>query len=248
MNVGPVSLVMTGLDSIYISLDGSTPSLNDKLRGIKGYFELAMKAIENLKSFRGNSRPKIFIAFTVNKANMFDLENVARFVKKQALDGLCFQPVLNLPKVLYKVDKNLMFDESDAQPLQTLVDRVVKLYPDILPLNREYYRQFSSFIDSNQSLSSPHNVAGFAFVSIDPWGNVYPDPNETEPMGNVRKESFRKIWYGHRADEVRDRIAQKKYPEIFYESFLPMNVALQKVTPLTAHRALKPIFHTAEHF
>ncbi|KAA0228852.1 radical SAM protein [candidate division KSB1 bacterium] len=242
------NLIDAGLDLIYISLDGSTPELNDALRGIKGYFELASQGIENLKSLRSNARPKVFIAFTVNKANMYDLENMARFVKSRALDGLSFQPALHLPQVKYRVDEELAFGPGDAATLQTLVERVLKMYGELLPMNRDYYRQFASFIENPHKLREQHSIAGFAFVNIDPRGNVYPDPLETASMGNIREQSFEKIWYGRRASEVRTRIARQELPAGFFESVVPLTMAVQRMTPLRLHRALKPIFTTAEHF
>lgn len=241
-------LIQAGLDLIYISLDGSTPELNDTLRGINGYFELASNAIENLKALRSNSRPKIFIAFTVTKANMYDLENVARLVKSRALDGLSFQPALHLPEIMYKVDEDLAFVPGDGATLQSIVNRVLKLYGDILPMNREYYRNFASYIDNPQTLRKHSNVAGYAFANIDPWGNVYPDPLETESMGNIRHQTFDEIWFGRRAREVRHRIARWELPIGLFESFIPMNVAVHKMTPFKLHRTIGPIFRTAEHF
>jgi len=241
-------LVMAGLDLIYISLDGSTPELNDNLRGINGYFDLAIQGIENLKSLRSNGRPKIFIAHTINKANMYDLENVACFVEKRALDGLTFQPAVHMPGIMYQVDPDLAFTADDATVLQSIVDRVHKLYGDILPMNREYYRQFATFIEKPHQITRHNSVAGFAFATIDPWGNVYPDPLETESMGNVRQETFEEIWFGRRASEVRDRIARQEHPTACFESFVPMDLALRKLSPLNLHRRLRPIFTSAEHF
>jgi MoaA/NifB/PqqE/SkfB family radical SAM enzyme len=197
---------------------------------------------------RSNARPKIFVAFTVSKANMYDLENMARFVKSRALDGLSFQPALHLPKVMYGVEEDLAFGPGDAAKLQTLVDRVLKMYGELLPMNRDYYRQFAAFIASPLKLRQQHSVAGFAFINIDPWGNVYPDPLETESMGNVREQSFEEIWYGRRASDVRHRIARQELPAGFFESVVPLTLAVQRMTPLHLHRALKPIFTTAEHF
>ncbi|MEK7729110.1 MAG: radical SAM protein [candidate division KSB1 bacterium] len=241
-------LIQAGLDLIYISLDGSTPELNDSLRGISGYFNLASNAIENLKALRSNSRPKIFVAFTVTKANMYDLENVARLVKSRALDGLSFQPALHLPEIMFKVDDDLAFAPGDGATLQNIVNRVLKLYGDMLPMNREYYRNFASYIDNPQNLRKHSNVAGFAFVNIDPWGNVYPDPLETESMGNLRQQTFEELWFGRRAREVRHRIARWELPIGLFESFIPMNVAIHKMTPFKLYRTLGPIFKMAEHF
>ena len=241
-------LINAGLDAVYISLDGSTPELNDALRGINGYFNLAIQAIENLKALRSNARPKIFIACTVNKANMYDLENLARFVKSRSLDGLSFQPALHVPEIMYRVADDLAFAPGDGAVLQNIVDQVVKMYGDILPMGRDYYRQFAGHIDRPQSLQEHNNMAGYALALIDPRGNVYPDPLKNECMGNIREQTFEEIWFGRRAREVRHRIARHEHPVELFESFISVNMAVRRLNPLNLHRTLRPLMKAAEHF
>jgi len=241
-------LISAGLGAVYISLDGSTPELNDSLRGIHGYFELACSAIENLKALRSNGRPKIFIAFTVNKANMYDLENLARFVKSRALDGLSFQPAMHVPDIMYRVENELAFAPGDGAILQNLVNQVVKMYGDILPMNRDYYRQFAAYLDNPQSLQQHNNLAGYALAMIDPRGNISPDPLKNESMGNVREQKFEEIWFGRRAREVRHRIARHEHPVELFESFFSMTMAVRRLNPLNLHRTLRPLMKAAEHF
>ncbi len=241
-------LINAGLDAVYISLDGSTPELNDALRGINGYFKLASAAIENLKALRSNGRPKIFLAFTVNKANMYDLENIARLVKTRALDGLSFQPALHVPEIKYRVEDDLAFAPGDGAILQNLVNNVVKMYGDILPMGRDYYRQFAAHIDNPKSLKEHNNIAGYALAMIDPFGNIYPDPLKNAAMGNVREQSFEEIWFGRRAREVRHRIACHEHPVELFESFISMNLAVRRLNPLNLHRTLRPLLKAAEHF
>ncbi len=241
-------LINAGLDAVYISLDGSTPELNDTLRGINGYFTLAIQAIENLKALRSNSRPKIFIAVTVTKANMYDLENLARFVKSRTLDGLSFQPALHVPEIMYRVADDLAFAPGDGAVLQNLVNQVVKMYGDILPMSRDYYRQFAAHIDNPPSLKEHNNIAGYALAMIDPFGNIYPDPLEIAAMGNIREQTFKEIWFGGRAREVRHRIAHREHPVELFESFISMNMAVRRLNPLNLHRTFRPLMKAAEHF
>ena len=240
-------LTLCGLDAIYVSIDGSTPELNDSLRGIDGYLHLALEAMENLKSYRNNRCPKIFVIMTLNKANMYDIENVALLVKKMSLDGLSLQLAVASPAVMYEVAPELQLTKNDATALQAVIDRVVRLYGDYLTMDETYYRQMVGYITEPKRLHHPNNAAGFTFVTIDPRGNVYPDPFKTELMGNIRQESFEKIWFGKRASEIRESMASNGHAISGYDSYLPMKMALKDLTPLTFPRAVGPIFKAAEH-
>jgi len=241
-------LIDSGLDLIYLSLDGSKPELNDELRGITGYFDLTMKAIESLKSLRSNGHPKIFIAATITRKNLDDLENIARLVKVSGLDGLSLQLALHAPSINYRVEGDLAFQPGDGAALQAVIDRVVEQYAHYLPMNREYYRHFADYIEQPETLHEHLNTVGFATAVINPWGDVYPDPLQTFSMGNIRRQSFKEIWFGEQASSVRQRVARHEYPVSLFDNFLSLNFAVEHASTLSLHHLLKPILNGAQHF
>jgi MoaA/NifB/PqqE/SkfB family radical SAM enzyme len=241
-------LIDSGLDLVYLSIDGSTPALNDELRGINGYFDLAMKAFESLKSLRNNGHLQIFIACTITKKNMHDLVNIARLVKVNGLDGLSLQLALHAPSIKYCVEEDLALQPGDGAELQAIVDRVVEEYGHYLPVNREYYRHFADYVEKPQTLGEHLNTVGFAAVMINPWGDIYPDPLETDSMGNIRRQTFKEIWFGEQACTVRQRVARREHPVSLFDSFISLNFAVERASALNFHRILKPMLNGAQHF
>ena len=241
-------LIDSGLDLIYLSLDGSVPELNDNLRGITGYYDLTMKAIESLKSLRSNGHPQIFIAATLTRKNLDDVENLARLVKTNGLDGLSLQLAMHAPQINYRVEGDLAFRPGDGATLQAVIDRVVEQYSHYLPMNREYYRHFADYIEQPQKLDEHLNTVGFATAVINPWGDVYPDPLRTFSMGNIRRQSFKEIWFGEQASSVRQRVARREYPVSLFDSFVSLNFAVEHAAASSLHHILKPIFNGAQHF
>lgn len=241
-------LIDSGLDLIYLSLDGSKPELNDDLRGISGYFDLTMKAIESLKSLRSNGHPKIFIAITITRKNLDDVENIARLVKASGLDGLSLQLALHAPSINYRVEGDLAFRPGDGAALQTVIDRVVEQYGHFLPMNREYYRHFADYIEQPQTMHEHLNTVGFATAVINPWGDVYPDPLHTFSMGNIRRQTFKEVWFGEQASSVRQRVARHEHPVSLFDNFVSLNFAVEHASTSSLHHILKPILNGAQHF
>lgn len=241
-------LIDSGLDLIYLSLDGSKPELNDDLRGISGYFDLTMKAIESLKSLRSNGHPKIFIAVTITRKNLDDVENIARLVKASGLDGLSLQLALHAPSINYRVEGDLAFRPGDGAALQIVIDRVVEQYGHFLPMNREYYRHFADYIEQPQTMHEHLNTVGFATAVINPWGDVYPDPLHTFSMGNIRRQTFKEVWFGEQASSVRQRVARHEHPVSLFDNFVSLNFAVEHASTSSLHHILKPILNGAQHF
>jgi MoaA/NifB/PqqE/SkfB family radical SAM enzyme len=218
------------------------------LRGIAGYFDLAMKALESLKSLRSNGHPKIFLAATITKKNLGDLENLARLVKMSGLDGLSLQLAFHAPQIRYAVEDDLAFKSGDGAVLQSVVDRVLEQYNHYLPMNREYYRHFADYIEQPQTLYTHLNTVGFATAVVNSWGDVYPDLLKTDCMGNIRRQTFKEIWFGEQACTVRRRVACREHPVSLFDSFVSLNFAVEHASALNFHRILKPILNGAQHF
>ena len=71
------ALKQAGMKFVSVSIDGDNPDTHDKMRGIKGTFEKAIKAVESMV---GQGMPVQIIA-SVYRRNLGELENIAKIAE-----------------------------------------------------------------------------------------------------------------------------------------------------------------------
>ncbi|MBF0300307.1 MAG: radical SAM protein, partial [Oligoflexia bacterium] len=92
-------IVMGGIDSIAISLDGPRKEEHDFSRGKTGSFEKTMIGLENLLTIRKkqslNSKVHITLACVINNKNYKQLEEIFILATKLGVDNVSINPVQN---------------------------------------------------------------------------------------------------------------------------------------------------------
>lgn len=86
------SIVEMGWDEINFSLDGSTPGVNDHIRG-KGVFKKVVNAIklfQNIKENRKSSKPIERFSFVITKKNLVDVKNYIKLAKNLKVNAINF--------------------------------------------------------------------------------------------------------------------------------------------------------------
>jgi len=90
-----IDLVKSGLDRIYISLDGPI-DIHDKIRGNKGTYNCVQKALKYLVEAKNNLKsktPMIMINCTVSRSNLHNFEKILPAIEKISIDGIDFEYV-----------------------------------------------------------------------------------------------------------------------------------------------------------
>lgn len=241
-------LVDAKLDTIYISIDAASPNLNDKIRGFEGYFDLAIAAIDNLKSMRRNARPKIFIKATLTTKNIHQLVPLAKLSVSRGIDGLSFQLAQFLEHTDFVFDKSLLLTGEYQSLLLENLDKVVHEYGKILTCSLEYYQALRNFLQEPDSVKQYRSVSGFSFVVIDYLGNIFTCPMKINKIGNIRKDSFKNIWYGQKAKELRKSSDVKCESNCLFDSLGSMSVSFSDLNFKRFFKLLRPIFNGAEFF
>lgn len=236
-------LVDAGLDSIFISIDAANAKLNDEIRGIPGYFELANSAIDNLKSMRRNSSPKIFIKSTITTKNIKQLVPLAALCDSKGIEGFTFQLAQILKHNDFKFDESFLVEDRNYDILIEQMDKVIKEYGKALNGSVMYYNVLRHFLQKDSSFRPYHNVSGFSFTYIDSVGNVYTSPSKNYRLGNIRNDSFEKIWFCQEANDLRMNGKLVNNTDYLFNSIGSMSINLSDLSPKRIFQIIRPAFN-----
>lgn len=233
------TIVESGLDMIYLSLDGGRPETNDYIRGVKGSFEKTFAAIERLQRAR-RDRPKIFINCTVNNRNVDELVDLVQRARAAGVDGITIQPAHSCEGMEFTLPDDLTLSDASIPRFQEQLAILMRDFPDMFPMMDEYFAHFETFVKNPAELYRYRCVAAYTSVQIHPNGDVYACPTAFEKMGNLKEASFRDIWFSKRADDLRGRIKAGKHPLCWFTCVAPASIFLSHLHPFRLFRFMKP--------
>lgn len=228
-------IILSGIDSIGISMDASHSSLHDEIRGVEGVFARAVGAIKNLKKLQeeGNTEvPEIFINCTVSSMNFLDLPKIVDLAKSLKVNRIHFNYISVLDMDTVKLSNECMGENIIA------VHTFAGISPDFLLGKEEIDKLEALITDIRERAGSeircdidPALLRGdkkllmegkfrvlkcrmpWSSSMITPTGNVVPCAMFTDcKIGNVREEPFRKIFNNKKAVNIRRKLYRKLPP------------------------------------
>jgi MoaA/NifB/PqqE/SkfB family radical SAM enzyme len=187
-----------------ISVDAPFAELHDHLRGYPGLFEKLSNGIRYLveERERVDARFPIVIKPTVNVRNFRYLPDLVEWTKAIGATCLNFQPMYRGTSETYD---ELWIEQEDLPELERVVDQLIRmkragapiLTPEsVIALMPDHFREKKA---PPETMPCRVGLRDF-FIHAD--GRVelcfwYP------PVGNIREQSARDIWYGPKAEEIR---------------------------------------------
>lgn len=241
------NLVEANLDNIFISIDAAQAKLNDKIRGMNGYFDLAMTAIDNLKSMRRNAGPNIFIKATITNLNVNQLVPLTELAVSKGIDGISFQLAQILENANFIFDNALLLNAKHRKILKEQLDKVITInkHEQILTGSLEYYDALRNFLEGPEYFKQYRDVSGFSYVVVDPQGQIFTSPAKTNKIGDIRQESFANIWYGKTANALRKEEKVPGKASYLFDTIGSMSVSLSDLRLKRFFKLLRPIFDGA---
>jgi 12,18-didecarboxysiroheme deacetylase len=209
-----------GLSYVGISLDGME-EINDRFRGVKGAFRLALKGIENCKK----AGIKVGLRFTINKSNAGQIPDIFKLLEEMDIPRVCFYHLVYSGRGSELVKEDLSHKES-RKAVDVIMDLAKQLhdrnnpkevltvdnhadgpylYLRLLKENPERAREVLELLEMNEGNSSG---IGIGCISWD--GEVYADQFWRHySFGNVRNRPFSTIWTDT-SDPLMKKLKEKK--------------------------------------
>jgi radical SAM protein with 4Fe4S-binding SPASM domain len=209
-----------GLSYVGISLDGME-EINDRFRGVKGAFRLALKGIENCKK----AGIKVGLRFTINKSNVGQISEIFNLLDEMEIPRVCFYHLVYSGRGSELVKEDLSHEES-RKAVELIMDLTKQLhdrnnfkevltvdnhadgpylYLRLLKENPERAQKVLELLEMNEGNSSG---IGIGCISWD--GEVYADQFWRHySFGNVRNRPFSDIWTDT-SDPLMKKLKEKK--------------------------------------
>ncbi|HEY9204729.1 MAG TPA: 12,18-didecarboxysiroheme deacetylase [Candidatus Methanoperedens sp.] len=194
-----------GLSYVGVSLDGMRET-NDRFRGVKGAFDLALQGMRNCLE----EGIKVGLRFTINKKNVKDIPAIFDLLEKERIPRVCFYHLVYSGRGSKLVKEDLTHEES-RKTLDLIMDRTKEMHDKGFPMevltvdnhcdgpyvyfrllkeDPERAKDVFELLQMNQGNSSG---IGIACVSWD--GSVHADQFWRHySFGNVKERKFSEIW------------------------------------------------------
>lgn len=190
---------ITKLNSIQISLDGSSPETHDRIRG-PGNFERVIRAIRIL----ARHGVDVKVMFTLQRCNIKDIPSLIDLAIKEKISGLTLERLVPMGSAKDAKD-SLLSPEELRDIFQYISNRADLEYEKSTQLCILKYRPLWINIDPTrakaESKTAPYKELGAACsIGLDGLciladATVLPCRRLPIPIGNLKRDSLEKIWF-----------------------------------------------------
>lgn len=199
-------LFESGLDILYISLDGFTSQTHDHIRNKEGLYERVLKNLDYIDALPA---PRIVIATILHKRSIHEIDAALDLIKTRDYQ-LVVQPLYQTfgePYDAHWYKRSTLYPD-DLLAVDAALDRLIQARREAGPVcnpvaqleeMKRYYRA--------PTLPNGHSCkAGFKDISLDPYGNFHLCYH-LKPLGNIRDEGVKGLWQSQKSAILRQEIA-----------------------------------------
>ena len=198
-------LVTSGLDALTISIDGATPQVHDRIRGVTGAFDRAVAAARNVLSAKERLKGNLSLSISavIVPDNVDQLHDIVDLAHSLGVDNVSFFSAEGIE------DNGSFFSAGEREKiirfLESLLDKkgvnaIVDNSRACLQLLADKYRGKMPWTKC---------MGGYTTISIDCYGNVfscYMGLNRGTPIASLEKSSLKDIWSSEKYRRERKRL------------------------------------------
>ncbi|MGB4414950.1 MAG: radical SAM/SPASM domain-containing protein [Paludibacter sp.] len=183
-------IVLSGLDKLIISIDGSTQEVYEKYR-IGGKLDKAVQGVKNIVAWKKKLKsitPFVEIQFIVFKTNEHQMRDMKRLAKSLHADRLVFKTAQ-------------LYDFENGHELLTSIDK---------------YARYKMGNDGKYHIKNKLENRCLRLWSgavVNANGDLVPccfDKNTNYAFGNIGTKDFSTVWHNKRASDFRESILQNR--------------------------------------
>jgi len=187
-----------GLDSAQVSIEAPEAEIHDALTQVNGSHEASIAAIAHLH----DARVSVHTNTTINRVNRESAMRMPEFVRSIGLERFSMNLVIPAAR-----------DETSGEDLYLTYTEAAKLIPKIRDEARRNGVEFMWYSPTPLCIFNPiaHQLgnkgcaACDGLLSVSPAGDVLPCSSWPEPVGNLLREPFRKVWDSARGRWLREK-------------------------------------------
>jgi len=216
-------VIKIGWDNLIFSIDGPDAKTHDRLRGVKGAFNKALKNIKlfnKIKKDLKTDKPTIETTTVLCNKNYNSVLDIIRLAGSLEIKHLTFEPVcINNPgvtKLKLSEDQRVYFIEQII-PKALELEKKLGIQTNLPSLIKVKYIEKAGdmkgvILENNSKQHTFCNAPCFEpwiWPKIEANGEVW--PCSTTPLKeNIKKKSFSEIWYGNTFNNFRKNILEGK--------------------------------------
>ena len=201
---------------VIFSLDGLQET-HERIRHSPGSFDLVRESIQSVQKHQSDyPNLETGVVITAQDNNQEELIPLIEYIESKLMpDGIYInlhrdhtQPsnVIVDPQVLMRYQEAVTFYES-IRTKKNLKGR--KLLDRLLDGKNKLQKRTITKMAEENTYQLPC-LAGKVSVVVDELGNVYACELLKDPMGNLKNQSFKEIWFSEQARRLSDSITQEK--------------------------------------
>lgn len=187
------------------------PEIHNISRGRKDAFQRTIDAIQNLNymnKYRGGHKWKnIFLSTVVMPSNLSEIKPIAEFCKIEGI-GVSYQLMDNGDAFSSNVSSNSqIYEKNIKNSALDAIDEMIELKNQGYPICNGFSQlnAFKVLINTPEKIQNIQCMVGENNFAIDPYGNCR-ICFCMKPIGNLKNNLPQNLWYGKKADEVREHI------------------------------------------